>query len=305
MLNGTALADPVDAQGGDMRFELGALAPLSTHELTYVMQFSAAAREGRNENTAVLSGRQAGTGTPRQSPIARAMVRLDNSGGVFARQGTVIGSVFMDCDANGIRGDFSEPGIPGVRIVTQEGLSVVTDIDGKYSLFGLRPVTHAFLVQNETLPAGTEVTVTRTNDLMRGGSRVIPLRKGEMRAEHFAVADCTPQTMAEVENRRAHFEGKQQPNSMTAADLPIEGQRAPVRSSRGEQGIATTTQLTSGMLNDEAEAAEDIAAKAEASARRQSLDAMIETLDSDAGFVDFQDGIDLLRRGLCAGSAAA
>lgn len=290
MLNGTALADPVDAQGGDMRFELGTLAPLSTHELTYVMQFSAAAREGRNENTAVLSGRQAGTGTPRQSPIARAMVRLDNSGGVFARQGTVIGSVFMDCDANGIRGDFSEPGIPGVRIVTQEGLSVVTDIDGKYSLFGLRPVTHAFLVQNETLPAGTEVRVTRTNDLMRGGSRVIPLRKGEMRAEHFAVADCTPNALAEIENRRAHFEGKQQPNSMTAADLPIEGQRAPIRSSRGEQGIATTTQLTPGMLNDEAEAAEDIAAKAEASARRQSLDAMIKTLDSEAGFVDFQDG---------------
>ncbi|MGB3244493.1 MAG: hypothetical protein WBB25_08160, partial [Sulfitobacter sp.] len=296
MFNGALLADPETDQSGDMLFDLGTLAPLSTHELTYVMHFTAAAREGRNENTAVLSGRQAGTGSLRQSPVARAMVRLDNSGGVFARQGTVIGSVFMDCDANGIRGDFSEPGIPGVRIVTQEGLSVVTDINGKYSLFGLRPVTHAFLVQNETLPAGTEVTVTRTNDLMRGGSRLIPLRKGEMRAEHFAVAECTPDTLAEVEKRRVYFENKQQPNSLTAADLPITGQRAPVRSSRAEQGIATTTQLTSGMLIDDAEAEEDIAAKAEASALGQSLDAMIKTLDSKPGFVDFQDGQTVLRK---------
>ena len=111
----------------------------------------------------------------------------------------------MDCDKDGIRGDHTEPGIPGVRIVTQEGLSVVTDMDGKYSLFGLRPVTHAFLVQDETLPVGTEVTVTRTNDLLRGGSRLIPLRKGELRAEHFAVLDCTPEAMAEVDQRQKYF----------------------------------------------------------------------------------------------------
>ncbi|MGV8984783.1 MAG: hypothetical protein ACOH2H_00650 [Cypionkella sp.] len=289
-LDGVPLPDPGKDSGGDMVFDLGTLDPLSTHELTYVMQFTAVARQGRNENTAVLSGRQAGTGTPRQSSVARAMVRLDNSGGVFARQGTVIGSVFMDCDANGIRGGISEPGIPGVRIITQEGLSVVTDIDGKYSLFGLRPVTHAFLVQKETLPAGTQVMVTRTNDLMRGGSRLIPLRKGEMRAEHFAVEQCTPEALAEVEKRRAYFEDRQQPTSLTASDLPIEGQRAPIRSSRGEQGIATTTQLTPGMLVDDEAAVDDIAAKAEEAARRQSLDSMIKTFNSAPGFVDFEDG---------------
>jgi uncharacterized repeat protein (TIGR01451 family) len=290
LLNGTALPDPVDAQGGDLLFDLGTLEPLSNHELTYVMRFTAAAVEGRNENTAVLSGRQAGTGTLRQSPVARAMVRLNNSGGVFAREGTVIGSVFMDCDGDGIRGDITEPGIPGVRIVTQEGLSVVTDIDGKYSLFGLRPVTHAFLVQDETLPIGTAVTVTRTNDLMRGGSRLIPLRKGELRAEHFAVADCTPEAMVEVAKRRTHFDEAAGINTLTASDLPITSQGAPVRSSRGEQGIATTTQLTTGMLDAEQEAREDVATKAEAIARREPLDAMIRTLNSEPGFIDLQDG---------------
>jgi uncharacterized repeat protein (TIGR01451 family) len=299
VLNGQPLADPATDQSGDLVYALGTLGPLSSHELSYVMHFTAAAREGRNENTAVLSGRQAGTGTPRQSPVARAMVRLDNSGGVFARQGTVVGSVFMDCNGDGIRGGASEPGIPGVRIVTQEGLSVVTDIDGKYSLYGLRPVTHAFLVQSETLPRGTEVGVTRTNDLRRGGSRLIPLRKGEMRAEHFAVAACTPEALEEVEQRRAHFEEKRQPASLNAADLPIEGQRAPVRSARSEAGIATTTQITPGMLSGgdaEAGQARNVAEKAEASARRQPLDALIRALDAAPGFIDFADGQTVARR---------
>lgn len=292
-LNGQPLADPVTDPAGDLIYDLDILEPLTSHELTYVLQFTAAAREGRNENTALLSGRQAGTGTPRQSPLARAMVRLDNSGGVFARQGTVIGSVFMDCDGDGIRSDATEPGIPGVRIVTQEGLSVVTDIDGQYSLFGLRPVTHAFLVQSETLPAGTAVTVTRTNDLRRGGSRLVPLKKGELRAEHFAVAACSPKALAEVAKRRAHFQDKRQPRSLSAADLPIEGQRAPTRSIRSEAGIATTTQLTPGMMADQAQdaaQAQDIAEQVAAAARRQPLAQLIKALDGAPGFVDLQDG---------------
>ena len=100
--NGETMEDPAVDASGDMTYDLGTLAPLSSHELTYVMQFTAAAREGRNENTAVLTGRQAGTGTVMQSQTARAMVKLNNSGGVFAREATVIGSVFMDCDKDGI-----------------------------------------------------------------------------------------------------------------------------------------------------------------------------------------------------------
>ncbi|MEP3686281.1 MAG: hypothetical protein ABJN05_04195 [Sulfitobacter dubius] len=299
-LNGAPLDDPQQIGNGDLRFDVGMLEPLSRHELSYVMLFSAAAREGRNENAAILSGRQAGTGTLRQSQTSRAMVRLDNSGGVFARQGTVLGAVFMDCNGNGLRDRASdEPGIPGVRIVTQEGLFVVTDIDGAYSLNGMRPVTHAFLVQPETLPAGTEVQVTRTNDLRRGGSRLVPLKKGELRTENFAVAQCTPEAFDEVSKRRDHFDGKRQSPGMNATDLPIDGQRSSTRSVRSEAGIATTTQLTPGMIAAQSEEAganaTSVAQSARASAQRQSLDSMIRNLDSAAGFVDFAEHTSVSR----------
>ncbi|WP_095590615.1 DUF11 domain-containing protein [Actibacterium ureilyticum] len=295
-LDGKRRKDPRRDASGDLVHDMGTLLPLSSHELRYVMRFTAAAREGRNENTALLSGRQAGNGVLRRSPLARAVVKLDNSGGVFAREGTVLGSVFMDCDGNGIRGGADEPGIPGVRIVTQEGLSVVTDIDGKYSLYGLRPVTHAFVVQQQTLPAGTRVAVTRTNDLRRGGSRIVPLRKGEMRAEHFAVGACTPAALDEVAKRRAHFQDNGTPGTAVAGDLSIEASRAPVRSSRSAAGIATTTQLTPGMLADAEAANAPQALPQKAAARRRPLGSLIRGLDNTPGFLDLEPGAVLEHR---------
>jgi uncharacterized repeat protein (TIGR01451 family) len=298
-LDGAPLADPVRDSQGDLMFELGLLLPLTSYELSYVVQFTAAAQEGRNENTAVLSGSQAGTGTYRTSSVARAVVDLDNSGGVFAREGTVIGSVFMDCNANGIRDEDDdtgiEPGIPGVRIVTQQGLSVVTDIDGKYSLNGLRPVTHAFLVQPETLPRGTSVSVTRTNDLMRGGSRLIPLKRGEMRVEHFAVEACSPAAMGEIKARQDWFNSNRQPEALTASDLPIQGQRTKSRSARTEAGLATTTHVTSDMLDKAAEASETKSLRAKATQRQsmRPLAGLMTSLDNSAGFIGLETGQDI------------
>ncbi|WP_435256758.1 hypothetical protein ACSBLW_11485 [Thioclava sp. FR2] len=294
---GEEIADPQRDATGDLTFDLGTIEPLDTAVLTYAVRFTAAAREGRNMNTALFSGYQAGTGTLRSSEVARAVVELSNAGGVFSREGTVIGSVFMDCDGNGIRGDATEPGVPGVRIVTDRGLSVVTDIDGKYSLFGLSPVTHAFLVQPETLPAGTEVKITRTNDLGAGGSRLIPLRKGELRAEHFALEACSTEALAEVEARRTWFEENATTEALTAADLPLVGRRAPTRSARTEAGIATKTQLSPEKLAREAEARDEaqLVQKAREIQHRAPLAQLLRGLDNTAGFIELEEGTTLTR----------
>ena len=305
--DGAVLLDPTRDAVGDLSFDLGTLKPLTSYELSYTMQVSAGAREGDNINTALFSGYQAGTGTLRSSPVARARVSLDNSGGVFARQGTVIGSVFMDCDGDGIRDTFddedrlgrhAEPGIPGVRIVTDQGLSVVTDIDGKYSLYGLSAVTHAFLVQPETLPRDSEIQITRTNDLGRAGSRLIPLKKGELRAEHFAVQACTPEIINEIDARRTWFETNAQTEALTAADLPLVGSRPATRSARTEAGVATTSQLSPAKLLREAEAlsAETIVQKSRSQQRSRPLSQLMKSLDNSAGFVGLEEGQVLDRR---------
>lgn len=308
-LNGARLADPRRDRQGDLRFALGTITPLDRLELRYVLAVGAAAREGRLENTALLTGRQAGTGSLMQSAPARAMLRLDNSGGVFARQGTVIGTVFMDCDGDGRQGDWREPGIPGVRLVTQEGLFVVTDRDGQYSLPGLRPVTHAFQLQAATLPEGTGVAVTRTTDLRRGGSRLVPLRRGELRRESFAVTACSATAMAEIEARRAHFDAAAAPGGLRAPDMPLEGLRNPQRSTRTEAGVATTSQLTPARLaaaagpetaaaagGEKAAALAPPPLAAKARATRRPLESLIRALDPEPGFLDLAAGEILTRR---------
>ncbi|WP_106743904.1 carboxypeptidase regulatory-like domain-containing protein [Yoonia maritima] len=297
LLDGQAWPDPIADGTGDYRFEIGTMLPLQERELTYVLSFTSQARVGRNYNTAILDGRQAGTGDYLSSNVASTYVTHDNSGGVFAREASIIGSVFMDCNGDGLRDGPEERGVPGVKIVTQSGLSVVTDIDGKYSLFGLRPVSHVLAVMADTLPVETEVTVTRTTDMRRGGSRLVPLTRGELQTENFALASCTPEALADVADRVTTFADRHSGDSNMISDLPMTPSRGDQRSARTEAGIATTTQIYTANRRAGATPAPELAEKARAtSAIRQGLEPLMRSLTNEPGFIGLTDGQAMSRR---------
>ena len=185
---------------------------------------------------------------------------------------------------------------------------MVTDRNGKYSLPGMRPVTHAFQVQAATLPEGTKVTVTRTNDLRRGGSQIVPLRRGELRTENFAVEACTPAALSEIKVRRIHFDTTTAPDTLRATDMPIEGARNPQRSTRIEAGVSTTTQLSTAMMAamqaekdgkagpDGAVSPRRAALSVKARTARRPLESMVKSLDPEPGFIDIKDGDILTHR---------
>ncbi len=309
-LDGASRSDPVLDEGYDHVFDLGDIGPLESKKLSYVLRFAATARQGRHDNAAILFGNQAGTGEQRTSGVAEASVVLDDTGGVFSREGTVIGSVFLDCNGNGLRDDRSEPGVPGVKIITQEGLSVVTDERGRYSLFGLRPVSHVLALQEKTLPRGVSPALTRAADMRQRGSRLIPLKRGELRAENFPLLGCSRDVLAEVAERKLAFlEGRGRGNA-TMSDLPIDSRRTDNRSVRDEAGLATQTQIYRATNSESSEntasvgdeirrgmTRKQLALKAqEASSVRQSLEAIIKSLTPEFGFMDLRDGDNAVRR---------
>ena len=297
LLDGEAWPDPIADGVGDYRFEIGNMLPLQERELTYVLHYTALARIGRNYNTAIVDGRQAGTGEYRSSNVASTYVTHDNSGGVFAREASILGSVFMDCNGDGLRDGPEEPGVPGVKIVTQSGLSVVTDIDGKYSLFGLRPVSHVLAVMTDTLPVETKVAVTRTTDLLRGGSRLVPLTRGELQTENFALGRCTPDALDDVAERVTTFADRHSGDSNTISDLPMTPSRGDQRTARTEAGIATTTQIYTANRRAGATPAPELAEKAQATAAdRQGLEPMMRSLTNEPGFIGLIDGQAMSRR---------
>ncbi|MGR3626668.1 MAG: carboxypeptidase regulatory-like domain-containing protein [Limimaricola sp.] len=288
-LDGARIARPERAGDGTHDFEIGRIAPGAARELRYALRFGAAARAGRNHNTARLSGLQAGTGLPVRSAAARATVTLDDRGGVFAEDATITGSVFLDCDGDGLRGGAAEPGIPGVRIATQGGLFAVTDIDGQYSFRNLPPQLHALSPSRATLPADAAISRSRSGDLRGGGTRRVALKRGELRAEHFAVSACTAAIRAEVAQRIVEFEARGGRASREVSDLPVSRRSGGARGVVSEAGRATASQIYTRSPNAATQA--DRLADA-----RPPLAEAIEGFDSAPAFLDIEDGARLDRR---------
>ncbi len=192
-LNGARLAEPAGGAGPALEFTLGALPKAAQVTLTYRVRIGAGAQGGTGTNLAqAVSGHVV-------SNHASATVQI--TGGVFSNDAYLIGKVFADCNANGIQ-DPGEPGIPGVRIYLEDGTYVVSDEDGKYSLYGLTPRMHVAKVDLTTLPAGTRLEVLNNRNAFDGGSAFVDLTNGELHKTDFALAGCSADLAAQIAARR-------------------------------------------------------------------------------------------------------
>jgi uncharacterized repeat protein (TIGR01451 family) len=192
-LNGVRIADPAGGSGPALSFALGALPKAAQVTLTYRVRIGAGAQGGTGTNLAqAVSGHVV-------SNHASATVQI--TGGVFSNDAYLIGKVFADCNGNGIQ-DPGEPGIPGVRIYLEDGTYVVSDEDGKYSLYGLTPRMHVAKVDLTTLPAGTRVEVLNNRNAFDGGSAFVDLTNGELHKTDFALAGCSTDLATQIAARR-------------------------------------------------------------------------------------------------------
>ncbi|MDB5869040.1 MAG: conserved repeat domain protein, partial [Polaromonas sp.] len=143
---------------------------------------------------------------PMQSNQASWRVRV--TGGVFSDEAFAFGTVHMECrrdgkDADGLKNGADEVGIPGVRLYMEDGTSVVTDIEGKWSLYGLKPITHVLRVDETTLPPGARLDVLDNRNSNNPASRFVDLKKGEFHKANFIVGNCdAPDVVQEIAARR-------------------------------------------------------------------------------------------------------
>jgi len=125
--------------------------------------------------------------------------------GVFSPDGFVVGKVFTDCNRNGGQ-DAGELGVPGVRIYMEDGNFVVTDREGKYNFYGIKPITHVLKVDNTTLPNNAELVLISNRQAGDPASRFVDLKRGELHRADFAIADtageCSQALSAQIEARR-------------------------------------------------------------------------------------------------------
>ena len=77
--------------------------------------------------------------------------------GIFAEKGIIIGKVFIDSDDDGVQ-DKGEEGMSNVRLIMEDGTTVITDESGKYSIPEVDSGLHVLRIDEDSLPEGYTLT---------------------------------------------------------------------------------------------------------------------------------------------------
>ncbi|MDQ2823205.1 MAG: hypothetical protein M3Y65_22955 [Pseudomonadota bacterium] len=195
-VDGVKVPDPTGARGPGLRFDVGTVPATGSVTLQYRARIGAGALQGDGINRA-----SATSTAPLILSSVEAAARVKVTPGVFSAKGYIVGQVYADCDANGLR-DATEPGIPGVRIYLEDGSFSITDADGRYSFADLRARTHIAKLDTITLPQGAALAILDLRNSGDAGSRFVDLKNGELAKADFAVSTCNPELRAAIAARR-------------------------------------------------------------------------------------------------------
>ncbi len=279
--DGAALTDPTGA-GPALTFALGALAPRSDVRITYRVRITPGAPEGVAINTA-----WAEAGNARSND---ATARVEVRGDAFATEGSIVGSVTLAAGTSGRAADgFASAGtlgLAGVRLYLDDGSYAVTDEHGRYSFAGITPRTHALKIDATTLPPMTHPVVTDRRDGQRAGLRFIDCSRGELMRADFAVAGDTTSLREAGERRAAAHTRDERNHALARAADPRDP--APLGDPRSLPAARILTGEGALPVADPRIDAQPASASADAPVA-VTLDRLMDTLDSDLGFVGLAD----------------
>jgi hypothetical protein len=83
---------------------------------------------------------------------------------------------------------------------------LISDVEGKYSICGLKPITHVLKVDKSTLPVGSRLATISNRQAGDAGSRFVDLKFGELHRADFAEGSCSPTVLDQVKARRSQGE---------------------------------------------------------------------------------------------------
>lgn len=293
--DGQAIADPL---GGaqSIVFKLASIDRDAEVALTYRVRIGPAAMQGDGVNRA--QARYVVSGMASLSNVASAKVEV--TGGVFTDKGFILGKVFMDCNANGVQ-DAGEPGVPGIRLILEDGTFVITDAAGKFSFYGVSNRTHVVKADATTLPAGARLAAISARNLGDPSSRIVDLKAGELHRADFAIAGCEAPVVEQVKKRAAALARKDdalgalastklEPDRLPIADpksLPASGVVSvamPGAAPNGNGSSVLPAQPTTG-------AGAGVAPQPpQSSSHLVDLEKLVPTFDNQLAFVNLTDG---------------
>jgi hypothetical protein len=140
---------PATYREGSLIIPVGTLAPGDVFSTSFVMLVTSGVSLGHEYSMqfTIVDGSGALSD--------KANVKFQVDGDPVFEKGTVIGKVFNDLNQNTVQ-DCGEPGVPWVRLYTEEGIGIVTDENGLYHIPGVNPGRHVVKIDGHSLPEGTK-----------------------------------------------------------------------------------------------------------------------------------------------------
>jgi len=290
---------PTSRNNRQLVFSVNEIGRFATLELTYMVSVDPLAN-GKLTNIAYAEG---GYQRSIRSNEARAVVSIIRDGGVFGDDGVILGKVYVDYNGSGLQDTYIdvegtervEPGIPGVKIFFENGASVVTDIEGKYSMPGLSPRSHVVGISGRTIPESLELKSTSTRDAMSPYSRLIRLMPGEVASEYFALVPkpgVDPLAVVEDLTERATKYVERISNSTATSSMrPSMGGTAWVDYDKGT--LANSTEATRStqteiiqFKGDQATESLDVETETVSLERTRNLEEEVRRLTPELAFLD-------------------
>ncbi|WP_295639544.1 hypothetical protein [Novosphingobium sp.] len=173
--------------GRSLAIALGTIAAGGSKTVTYAMSVRPDATAGQALNKAIATDARGLTS------VASAVVNIEDDG--LAGRITLIGRITDgDCSYRG-----EHRGIPGVRVMLEDGSFAVTDAEGRYHFDGLVPGDHVAAALEATLPEGGKFTncARSTRNAGSATSRFISGQGGSLAVADF-YADVPAVAMDKV-----------------------------------------------------------------------------------------------------------
>ena len=167
----------VTADGRQLTVALGDIGPGASRTVTYAMTVRADAPAGQAINRAVA------TDSRGLSTTASAVLKIGQDN--LASRMTLIGQI----TDGGCTVDGEHIGIPGVRVVLEDGSFAITDAEGRYHFDGLVPGTHVVQALTNTLPKGGQFTdcARSTRSAGSASSRFVIGQGGSLAVADFSA----------------------------------------------------------------------------------------------------------------------
>ncbi|MEP0390912.1 MAG: isopeptide-forming domain-containing fimbrial protein [Erythrobacter sp.] len=183
-VNGAESPDTVQftPDGRTLTITVGDLAGGESVRVTYAMTVRPDASPGQAINEALT--------VDSVGRITRASAVVDVERETIADRMTIIGRITAGpCSVRGTR-DNPRLGVPGVRVIMEDGSYAITDADGRYHFEGVVPGTHVVAVAGMTVPEGGKLVNCHrdTRNAGSASSRFVIGQGGTLAVADFHIA---------------------------------------------------------------------------------------------------------------------